>query len=75
MYFFYQPAVGFKPIDVSRHFYQGGNAFKIRAEWLVELLVAIVSIWSLWIIAIGGIIGYKRMKLLGVTLRELWGDG
>jgi hypothetical protein len=69
---FYQPAVGFKPIDVSPTFFtRVGNAFKSGAEWLIELLVAMISIWPLWLIAIGGIIGYKRMKLLRVTPQKL----
>jgi hypothetical protein len=69
---FYQPAVGFKPTDVSPTFFtRVGIAFKSGAEWLIELLVAMISIWPLWLIAIGGIIGYKRMKSLKVTPQKL----
>ena len=69
---FYQPAVGFKPTDVSPTFFtRVANAFKSGAEWLIELLVAMISIWPLWLIVIGGIIGYKKMKSLNITPQKL----
>ena len=69
---FYQPEVGFKPTDSSPTFLtRVGNAFKSGAEWLIELLVALVSIWPLWLIVIGGIIGYKRMRSLKVMPQKL----
>jgi len=69
---FYQPAVGFKPTDVSPAFFaRVGNAFKSGAEWLIELLVAMISIWPLWLIVIGSIFGYKRMKSFKVTPQKL----
>jgi hypothetical protein len=69
---FYQPADGFKPTDVSPIFLTRlGNAFKSGAEWLIELLVALISIWPIWLIVIGGIIGYKRMRSLKVMQQKL----
>lgn len=69
---FYQPSVGFKPTDVSPTFFTRlGNAFKSGAEWLIELLVALISIWPIWLITIGGIIGYKRMRSLKVSPQKL----
>jgi hypothetical protein len=69
---FDQPAVGFKPTDVSPTFLTRlGNAFKSGADWLTELLVALISIWPIWLIVIGGIIGYKRMRSLKVMPQKL----
>ena len=69
---FYQPAVGFKPTDVSPTFLTRlANAFKSGASWVIELLVALISIWPIWLIIIGGIIGYKRMRLLKVMPQKL----
>ena len=65
---FYQPAIGFLPIDVSPSFLTRlGNAFKSGAEWLIELVVAMITIWPVWHIVIGGMIGFKKMKSLKVT--------
>ncbi len=69
---FYQPAVGFKPTNVSPTFFtRVGNAFKSGAEWLIELLIAMISIWPLWLIIIGGFFGYKTMKSFKVTPQKL----
>lgn len=69
---FYQPAVGFKLTDVSPTFFtRVANAFKSGGEWLIGLLLAMISIWPLLLIAIGGIIGYKKMKSLKITPQKL----
>ncbi len=65
---FYQPAIGFKPIDVSPSFLTRlGNAFRSGTEWLIELLIAIIAIWPFWLVSIGGIAAYRKMKSLKVT--------
>jgi hypothetical protein len=65
---FYQPAIGFKPIDSSPSFLTRlGNAFKSGADWLIELLIAMITIWPVWLITVAGIVAYKKMKPIKVS--------
>ncbi|MEP7108823.1 MAG: DUF4349 domain-containing protein [Ferruginibacter sp.] len=68
---FYQPFDGFKPVDLSPSFLNRiTNAFKAGADWIADLFVALISIWPLLMITIGGLIIFKRLKYLKSNLRN-----
>ena len=58
---FYQPMPGFVPVNDSPAFFTRiGNAFKLGAGWIADLLIAMVSIWPLLLTAFAGVFMYKR---------------
>lgn len=62
---FYQPVNGYQPIDTTPAFLtRVSNSFKLGAEWITDLLVALISIWPLLLITLGAVFIFKRMKYL-----------
>jgi len=60
---FFQPVDGYKPTDENPSFFtRVSHAFTIGGSWLANLLVALISIWPLWLAVGAGIIGWKKIK-------------
>ncbi|MEO6719405.1 MAG: DUF4349 domain-containing protein [Ferruginibacter sp.] len=70
---FYQPIIGFVPTpDVTPSFStRVSNAFKSGADFVADLFVALISIWPLWLITIGGIFIFKGRKSLKTNPQKL----
>lgn len=61
---FYQAINGFKPTGTNPSFLtRVSNSFKSGAEFIIDLLVALVSIWPLLLITLGAIAFFKGRNL------------
>lgn len=60
---FYQPMAGYKPTDETPSFFtRVANAFKTGGSWIADIFVGLIAIWPLWLIVIGGYIGWRKLK-------------
>ena len=68
---FYQPAKDFIPTSANPSFLTRlSNAFTSGASWLIELLVAIIAIWPIWLMTGTAVIVYKKTKNLKPGLQK-----
>ncbi|MFZ1527244.1 MAG: DUF4349 domain-containing protein [Ferruginibacter sp.] len=66
---YYQPVAGFVPPapgEKPSYITRLAASFKTGASWLGELLVALATLWPLWIVLGGGLFIYRR-KFAGVS--------
>jgi hypothetical protein len=60
---YYQPLAGYKPADESPTFFTRiAHSFKTGASWFADLFVGLMTLWPLFLIAIGAYLGLKKIK-------------
>ena len=60
---FFQPSVGFKPVDASPSFFsKTAEAFSIGTTWISNLFIALISIWPLLAALAIALFVYKKRR-------------
>lgn len=69
---FFQPLEGYKPTYITPSFLtRVGNAFKIGASWIADLVIGLIAVWPLLIITVGIYFGWKKLRAVKIPAQNL----
>ncbi len=68
---FYQPINGYKPVDGTPSFFtRVSTSFKTGSDWVIDLVIGLISIWPLLLVTLGIYIGWKKLKPQKIVIQN-----